>query len=161
MEKCGLDNFSEMSNMAKHDEIGYFYKFQNGAVKLIKKVLDENGFKWAHTNKNWTLYWSSTIIKMETYHALLPYQKINHFPNSFHLTRKDLMNKCISKMQIRHGMSHFNFLPKTFILPQELPLLEEEMARSPGITYIVKPHNRSQGKGITVTTSIATIISKL
>lgn len=35
------------------------------------------------------------------------------------------------------------------------------MARSPGITYIVKPHNRSQGKGITVTTSMATIISKL
>jgi hypothetical protein len=150
-----------MSNMAKHDEIGYFYKFQNGAVKLIKKLLDENGFKWASTNKNWTLYWSSTIIKMETYHALLPYQKVNHFPNSFHLTRKDLMNKCISKMQIRHGMSHFNFLPKTFILPQELSLLEEEMARSPGITYIVKPHNRSQGKGITVTTQLSTILGKL
>jgi tubulin polyglutamylase TTLL5 len=91
----------------------------------------------------------------------MPYQKVNHFPNSFHLTRKDLMNKCISKMQIRHGMSHFNFLPTTFILPQETDLLLDEMNRSPGLTYIAKPHNRSQGKGITVTNQISTIYAKL
>lgn len=64
-------------------------------------------------------------------------------------------------MQIRHGMSHFNFLPKTFILPQELGLLQDEMSKNPGITYIAKPHNRSQGKGITVTTQMNTILSKL
>lgn len=46
------------------------------------------------------------------------YFKVNHFPNSFHITRKDLMNKCISKMQDKYGGSHFNFLPKTYILPQ-------------------------------------------
>ena len=59
---------------------------------------------------------------MEVYHALLPYQKVNHFPNSFHITRKDLMNKSVSKMQLKYGITHFNFLPKTYILPQELDL---------------------------------------
>ena len=35
-----IDTFSEVSNLAKHDEIGYFYKFQSNPVKLIKKLLD-------------------------------------------------------------------------------------------------------------------------
>jgi hypothetical protein len=64
-------------------------------------------------------------------------------------------------MQIRHGPSHFNFLPKTFILPQETALLLEEINRTPGLTYIAKPHNRSQGKGITVTRDMSTIYNKL
>lgn len=71
------------------------------------------------------------------------------------------MNKCISKMQIKYGITNFNFLPKTFILPAEMGLLKDQMSKNNSITYIVKPHNRSQGKGITVTNSLATIYSKL
>ncbi len=106
------------SNVGSND-IGYFYKFQTGKVRLIKCLLDENGFKDCHfNNKNWTIQWSSSPFKMETYRNLLPYQKLNHFPNSFHLTRKDLMNKTVSKMQVKYGITHYGFLPKTYILPQ-------------------------------------------
>ena len=160
-EKAGRKRFTEVSGGAGQDEIGYFYKFQSGGVKLIRRLLNENGFKGAGSSKNWTIYWSSAVIKNEQYKALLPYQKANHFPNSFYLTRKDLMNKAISKMQIRHGQSNFGFLPKTYILPAEIGQLEEEMTRSPGTTYIVKPHNRSQGKGIAVTNQLSTVWSKL
>jgi len=41
------------------------------------------------------------------------------------MTRKDLMNKNISKMQAKYGGSHFNFLPKTYILPKEYDLLKD------------------------------------
>lgn len=85
--------------------------------------------------------------------------EVNHFPNSFHLTRKDLMNKCISKMQEKFGLTHFAFLPKTYILPQEFSALIEDSKS--GHTYIVKPHNRSQGKGITVTSSMQVVAAKL
>lgn len=107
--------------MASEPNSGYYYRFQNGKVKLIKHLLDENGFKdiaTEHSNAHETIYWSTTIIKPETYAKLMPYQKINHFPNSFHITRKDLMNKAISKMQCKYGITNFNFLPKTYILPQ-------------------------------------------
>ena len=47
------------------NEIGYFYKFLTGKVRLIKCLLDENGFKDCHfNNKNWTLQWSSSPFKM-------------------------------------------------------------------------------------------------
>lgn len=70
------------------------------------------------------------------------------------------MNKNISKMQIRHGYNNFNFLPRTFILPQETQQLEEDFKRTKKI-YIVKPHNRSQGKGIIVTDDLEIILSRL
>lgn len=70
------------------------------------------------------------------------------------------MNKNISKMQAKHGGSHFNFLPKTYILPKEYELLKEEMQKYQ-YTYIAKPHNSSQGKGITVTSSLEVIEAKL
>lgn len=151
-----MEDSKTISNLGASNEIGYFYRFNTGKVRLIKCLLDENGFKDCHfNNKNWTLFWSSSPFKMEVYRSLLPYQKVNHFPNSFHLTRKDLMNKTVSKMQVKYGITHYSFLPKTYILPQEIDQLLSEYNKHPEAqTYIVKPHNRSQGKGITVTNSI-------
>ena len=63
-------------------------------------------------------------------------------------------------MQIKYGISNFNFLPKTFILPQEISQFELEFSRNKRI-FIVKPHNRSQGKGIIVTDEIDVIYSRL
>ncbi len=43
--------------------------------------------------------------------------KVNHFPKSMEITRKDFMHKNISKMQIAYGYKNFDFIPKSFILP--------------------------------------------
>jgi tubulin polyglutamylase TTLL5 len=42
------------------------------------------------------------------------------------MTRKDLMHRNISKMQIEHGLANFNFIPKTYILPAEMSYFIEE-----------------------------------
>ena len=47
------------------------------------------------------------------------YQRINHFPCSYYITRKDLMYKQIAKLAEIHGNKHFMFLPVTYILPNE------------------------------------------
>jgi hypothetical protein len=77
---------------------------------------------------------------------LTPYQKINHFPNSYELTRKDCMYRNISRMQALYGKRHFSFVPTTYILPQDIPQLKKE--HNPSISYIIKPSAKSQGKGI-------------
>ena len=43
------------------------------------------------------------------------------------MTRKDSMYKLLARMQEMHGVRHFNFVPKTFILPNEMQRLQEEM----------------------------------
>ena len=103
--------------------------------------------------------WHGGVIKPVTYQALTKYQKVNHFPRTVELTRKDLMYKNISRMQITHGTRNFGFVPKTFLLPQDIGELEYEFATSGGI-WIVKPSASSQGKGIFLATRFSDIPKK-
>lgn len=58
--------------------------------------------------------------------------KVNHFPKSYELTRKDLMNRNVSKMAISHGVQHFNFVPKTYLIPSEMSLFLEDAEKNKG-----------------------------
>lgn len=55
----------------------------------------------------------------------------------------------LSKMRAKFP-SHYNFYPKTFILPNEASQFIEETDKDRKLNkwYIVKPSNKSQGKGI-------------
>ena len=46
-------------------------------------------------------------------------QRINHFPQSFELTRKDKLAINVNKMQAKYGRQHFDFVPDTYVLPDE------------------------------------------
>lgn len=70
------------------------------------------------------------------------------------MTRKDCMYKNLSRLKEIHGARHFRFLPLTFLLPNEMVYLEEEMKRNPDKQWIVKPSSSSQGKGIFITQDI-------
>ena len=47
------------------------------------------------------------------------YQRVNQFPHSFELTRKDTLARNIGKMKQLVGERHFTFFPTTFILPRD------------------------------------------
>ena len=70
------------------------------------------------------------------------------------MTRKDLMYRQVSKLKEIHGSKHFGFIPKTFILPNEVIFLEDCMKKDPQKLWIVKPAASSQGRGIIVTNKL-------
>ena len=70
------------------------------------------------------------------------------------------MYKQVSKMREIHGAKHFNFIPKTFLLPNEYIYLEAEMDKDKEKIWIAKPAASSQGKGIIVTKQISDIPNK-
>ncbi|EAS01764.2 tubulin-tyrosine ligase family protein (macronuclear) [Tetrahymena thermophila SB210] len=151
--------WSGVSNPNPSDN-GYYYKFYNGGfVKLIKGLLEENGFKETQ-NKDWTVMWSCSGIPPPFYQQLMAYQKINHFPKSYEITRKDLLSRNISKMAAKFGNNNFNFCPKTYLIPSEMSLFLEEAEKNKGQWYIVKPSAKSQGQGIFVTDNIQEILKK-
>lgn len=56
-------------------DFGYYFRFLTGDIKLIKYLLEDNGFIETSHN-NWTILWSIGPIKFETYNSLSPYQKV-------------------------------------------------------------------------------------
>ena len=88
---------------------------------------------------------------------------INHFPNHYELTRKDLMVKNMKRYKREQDRerdskerTQFNldFVPVTFVLPADYNLFAEEYRRSPTCTWIMKPSSRSQGSGIFLVTKV-------
>lgn len=66
------------------------------------------------------MLWACSNLKSQVYQDLTKYQKVNHFPKSTEICRKDSMYHLLAKMQQIHGTKHFKFVPKTYILPNEM-----------------------------------------
>lgn len=56
------------------------YKFTNTETKLLKRILASHGLKEAKENQNFSLLWTGLHMKPDILRALLPYQRVNHFP---------------------------------------------------------------------------------
>lgn len=96
-------------------KLGYY-------IPVVESVLNFNGFvKSGATNKA-NLIWNPKMKDMEQFTKLGPHQKVNHFPNSLQLGRKDCLNKNIFQMQSKFP-KEFLFLPRSYILPQEETVL--------------------------------------
>ena len=69
---------------------------------------------------SWNLLWTWSKPRINLTH-LLVWQRVNHFEDSKQLTRKDLLKKNIHRFVSSSslGMSEFDIMPQTFILPHE------------------------------------------
>lgn len=92
---------------------------------------------------------------------LNPYQRVNHFPNSYELTRKDLMyknlknqKKKLMKEQKQEESDSFNFFPLTFNMPNDYTLFNSEYKKNPQQIWIMKPSCKAQGRGIFLVTNM-------
>lgn len=78
--------------------------------------------------------------------SLAPHQRVNHFPRSYELTRKDRLYKNIERMQHAKGFKNFDFIPQTFVMPAEFKEFCSAHHRLKG-PWIVKPVASSRGRG--------------
>lgn len=99
---------------------------------------------------------------------LEPHQRVNHFPNHYELTRKDLMVKNIKRMKRQlqrtqapgsREAARFDIYPASFVLPADYGIFAEEFKRCGGsdTVWIMKPVGSAQGKGIFLFTKLSEI----
>ncbi|XP_069117326.1 tubulin polyglutamylase TTLL5-like [Argopecten irradians] len=124
------------------------YKFGNSECKVVRTILNFHGFHEVHPNSSdYNFIWTGGHLKPFTLRSLTEFQKINHFPRSYELTRKDRLYKNVQRMQQIKGMKHFDILPSSFILPSEYQDFCASFLREKG-TWIVKPVASSRGRGV-------------
>ncbi|KAJ8924380.1 hypothetical protein NQ315_007176 [Exocentrus adspersus] len=144
-----LANANELSI---HEKPGYklhiTYKVLQAETKLLSKLLDCHGItEVAPNSSDFNLLWTGSHPKPGTLRSLASHQRVNHFPRSYELTRKDRLYKNIERMQHLKGFKHFDFIPQTFVMPMEYRDLCTTHNRIKG-PWIVKPVASSRGRGI-------------
>ncbi|XP_046851032.1 polyglutamylase complex subunit TTLL1-like [Xenia sp. Carnegie-2017] len=151
---------------------GFTVKYLSDFDKsVIVNNFEKRGWISSDPDDDWNFYWASvhtvrSIFNVETGFRLNDDQILNHFPNHYELTRKDLMVKNIKRYRKsleKEGnlidiitaekdecgrYIYLDFIPVTFLLPADYNLFVEEFRKNPSSTWIMKPAARSQGSGI-------------
>ncbi|XP_065841067.1 polyglutamylase complex subunit TTLL1-like [Oscarella lobularis] len=122
---------------------------------------------------SWNFYWASvhTVRAMFGLDSvrLADDQIVNHFPNHYELTRKDLMVKNIKRYRKeleKEGNPlaekdetgryvHLDFVPLTILLPADYNIFLEEFRKNPNSPWIMKPTGKAQGIGIFIVTKLS------
>ena len=78
---------------------------------------------------------------------LFPFQKFNHFPCTYQLGRKDNLFKHYKHFK-RLFPELYNYMPMTYILPNDSETFEHEFKKSKKNIWIAKPVNMSRGRFI-------------
>ena len=124
------------------------FKVVQADAKIVSQIFHAHGFhEVGQNNMDFNLMWTGSHPKPQAFKSLLPHQRVNHFPRSYELTRKDRMYKNLERLQIAKGPKHFNFIPKSFMIPNEYSEFCAAHHRMRG-AWIVKPVASSRGRGI-------------
>lgn len=126
------------------------WKMSTVTPNIVKQAIARSHFKISRRNNDWLGCWGHHM-KSPGFRVIREHQKLNHFPGSFQIGRKDRLWRNVSKMQARFGKKEFNFLPQSFILPQDIKLLKKAWEDCGSRQkWIVKPPASARGIGIQV-----------
>lgn len=126
-----------------------YFKISKEAPRVVRNTLKKAGFEFVTKGLNWVGYWGNHFPK-DRYKKYHQYQKINHFPMSFEIGRKDKLYKNYKEIKRSHEIKEFDYLPKTYVLPIERKSLENNFHLHR--YWILKPVASARGLGIKLIT---------
>ncbi|XP_063312652.1 tubulin polyglutamylase TTLL5-like [Pelobates fuscus] len=142
-------------------EVGEHYQLAYKMARIgnspVSTMLSAHGFQKVETSSsNFNLMWTGPYNNASVLANLSKFQKINHFPNSMQLGRKDLLCKNIQTLQKKHGAQTYNFLPQSYVLPNDNKEFRKVISKDQG-PWISKPVSACQGRGIQIINSFSQI----
>ncbi len=114
---------------------------------MVKNVLSD-AFRFELVTEEaatWDLFWADTGVNSKLLSAMRPYQRVNHYPVMYCVSRKNHLGRNLMRMR-KVLPKEYNFFPQTWLLPVEWAEFRPEFVK--GRTFIFKPEALSQGKGI-------------
>ena len=135
---------------SQHMTLGFMMTESTHVYNAVVNTLKTGGLRIvAPSSRKWNVVWTG-VTKPELLREMSRFQRVNHFPQSFHLGRKDLMWKNIQKMK-RSFPIDYDICPTTYLLPDDYKkLIQDRESENNKSLYIIKPNASSCGKGIQV-----------
>ncbi|XP_035743508.1 uncharacterized protein LOC118451242 [Vespa mandarinia] len=117
---------------------------------IVRRTLVNSGFRLMKKSQEWSGTWGKHM-KSACYKNLKEFQKVNHFPGTFQVGRKDRLWRNVSRMMTKYGKREFGFVPRTYVLPQDLRCFHQIWEKSGSKEkWIIKPPASARGRGIRV-----------
>ena len=125
---------------------------------LVRQVFLERG--WVEFNEDtqhesdWNIWWRTSRFRTSDYEQIYPWQRLNHYPKSTGITRKDCLVRHLRRMKGVHGAGVYNFSPMSFNLPNDYTRFVAEHGKLKSkmdprlFSWICKPADMSRGRGI-------------
>lgn len=114
--------------------------------RAVKEAMTEAGLQYDSDDDRSILIWYDSLKDIDFFSLLKPWQVINRIPNINVLCRK-VPFSWVLKRAFKLWPKDFQFVPQTFILPQQADRFKKEF-ESKRKTYIIKPDEGSLGIGI-------------
>ena len=125
---------------------------------LVRQVFLERG--WVEFDEDlqhesdWNIWWRTSRFRNSDYDQIYQWQRLNHYPKSSGITRKDCLVRHLRRMKGVHGAGVYNFSPVSFNLPNDYTRYIAEHGKLKAkmdpkqFSWICKPADMSRGRGI-------------
>ncbi|XP_055610759.1 tubulin polyglutamylase TTLL13-like isoform X1 [Uranotaenia lowii] len=125
----------------------------NSRYDIIPRICRRLGYKLVGESELWNVCWTDSLVGVDFCRDMRRFQKVNHFPGMFEICRKDLLARNLNRM-LKLFPTEYAIFPKTWIFPADLgeAIAYSRLHRSK--TYILKPDQGSQGRGIFITKNL-------
>ncbi|XP_067391929.1 probable tubulin polyglutamylase TTLL2 [Emydura macquarii macquarii] len=144
------------------------FRLHDSVPEAVREVLLERGWsefdEQEQNETDWNLYWQNSPFRMTDHCSIKPWQRLNHYPETVRITRKDYLARHLKRMKGIYGPSLYEFSPVAFIMPNDYVKFIAEYTKerqSPGRKpsyWICKPVDLSRGRGILIFQDIKDLV---
>uniref|UniRef100_A0A8C8SVK2 Tubulin tyrosine ligase like 2 n=1 Tax=Pelusios castaneus TaxID=367368 RepID=A0A8C8SVK2_9SAUR len=136
------------------------FRLHDSVPEAVREVLLERG--WSEFDEqeqdeaDWNLYWQNSPFRLTDHRSIKPWQRLNHYPETVRITRKDYLARHLKRMKGIYGPSLYEFSPVAFIMPNDYvkfiaEYTKERQSQGKKPSYwICKPVDLSRGRGILI-----------
>jgi tubulin polyglutamylase TTLL2 len=144
--------------MAEENALIFRFNDNGQGPDIVQQVLLERGWvefdEEIHKGHEWNFWWKGSRFRVSEYDQLLPWQRLNHYPKTTALTKKDSLSRNLKCMKGIYGASLYNFSPLCYNLPNDYKKFVADYTKKKQKdsdklqVWICKPADLSRGRGI-------------